>query len=223
MANVFDITRLGGFRDAIDKARRQAGDFITDKVAGHVLPPLPFGFIEKAPHPIGPAAPFEETAVIESDGENYGAVSIFGTPMCFPLWIKPTRWPKSKEWLLPVEPIITLSGGNIITRRTVAKANDKMRGTIKERWAKDDYAISINGLLTKWDDWSYPKDDVKKLREMLEVRDSLDVRSPLFELLGISRIVVERWDFPFTKGPENQYYSINAYSDDEWDLLIPIP
>ena len=57
---------------------------------------------------------------------------------------------------------------------------------------------------------------------MLESRKAINVKCQLFEIFGIDRIVVEKFDIPFTKGEENQSYSISAYSDDDWDLLLPL-
>jgi hypothetical protein len=187
-----------------------------NRAAGHVLPVLP-------PFPL---AAFQSIAqvdsrdfqieAIEQEAEDATKYTLFGTPMCFPLSVKlqtETQW-----WLLPMEPIITMNGGNILARRNVAKS--KLRGSIKERWATDDYQITIEGLFTRYDEWKYPKDDVGKLRKILEAREPVDVMSPLFEIFGIGRIVIDSYDWPFTKGPENQAYRISALSDDEWHLLI---
>ncbi len=144
---------------------------------------------------------------------------LFGVPMTFPLRIKPSG-AAGEPWLLPMEPQITVGGGNILVRRSVAKQTTG-RGTIKERWAADDYSISIEGLLTSTTGL-YPAADVARLRAMLEVRDTIDVICPLFETLGIRRIVIDKFNFPFTKGEENQGYQIQAYSDDDWQLFIPL-
>ena len=53
-----------------------------------------------------------------------------GIAMVFPLSM---RLPKAgtKEWLLPYEPMISITGRNIIVKRNVSKG--KVRGSIKER------------------------------------------------------------------------------------------
>lgn len=224
MGNVFDIKSLGAvLATAKDKALAKAGTYaLNDAFEGRVLPPLP-------PLPQG-----NKQEISKEKSEDFDMVfsvahsdtseleySIFGTPMCFPLSIKAQT---DKEWwLLPIEPIITLSGSNTLIRRNVAKISsreNKRRGTVKERWATDDYTININGLLSRFDDWSYPTDDVAKMRAIVEARSPIDVKCQLFEIFGIGKMVIEKYDFPFTKGEENQAYSITAYSDDDWNLLI---
>jgi hypothetical protein len=39
-------------------------------------------------------------------------------------------------------------------------------------------------------------------------------------IFNIERLVIEDFSLPFTKGVENQMYTIKAYSDDLFDLLI---
>ncbi len=87
---------------------------------------------------------------------------------------------------------------------------------------QEDYTITIDGLLTTKDDWTYPAADVKRLRTLLEARETIDVECEMLEIFKIGRMAVEKYDLPFTKGEENQRYSISAYSDDDWDLLIKL-
>lgn len=224
MGKVFNIPTLTGtFNNAKDKAIALAGEMgLNGALGGRVLPPLP-PFPKTAKDGVADPDDWElETIAKEKDNAE---MSIFGTPMCFPLSIKLTTDGDKDWWLLPTEPMISISGGNVITRRNVAKVSGKdkaLRGTIKERWAQDDYNISIDGLFTRHEEWKYPDADVRKLRGMLESRKAINVKCQLFEIFGIDRIVVEKFDIPFTKGEENQSYSISAYSDDDWDLLLPL-
>jgi len=226
MSNLFNIEDLrNSLATGRDKAQAAyAGHYdFNDSLNGHVLPALP-------PFPKGVDPKI--TRVTDSykdldttDYENQDTVrfSIFGTPMCFPLEIKLKS--ESDWWLLPTEPIITLAGSNELIRRKVAKGSSSLnsrRGTMKERWSQDDYTISIDGLLTTFDRWEYPQEDVQKLRRIVEAREPIDVKCQLLHLYGITRIVVEKYDFPFTKGEENQAYRLTAYSDDDWDLLIKL-
>lgn len=216
MSNIFDIAHLSGaIAIAKDKAIAAAAVYnITDIVAGHVLPPLP-------PFPNGSRIGIEQSAyenidLIAQEDEGQTRFTLFGTPMCFPLRIKL----KSEKdwWLIPVEPIITIGGTNTIAKRKVSKGT--LRGTIKERWSQDDYTISIESLLTRFDEWRYPTDDVKRLQQYCEAREPVEVECQLFEIFSINRIVIESFDFPFTKGEENQAYRISASSDDDWELFI---
>ena len=131
-----------------------------------------------------------------------------------PLWM---RLEGEEWWLLPFEPIITIHGKNIITKKQVAKG--KVRGSIKERWTQDDYQININGILINPENTGYPDEDVKALKRLCEAA-KVQVMSPLFEVFSIDQIVIESFDFPFTSGPNNQAYTIGAVSDDIYKLLL---
>lgn len=134
------------------------------------------------------------------------------------------RIPDGEFWTFPVEPLVGISGGNIIAKRTVAKGKTtgkQARGTIKERWTQDDYAITIEGVLINMDNANvYPEEDVKKLREFCETHESLDIECELLRIHDISRICITNWDLPFTKGDANQRFTISALSDDLFELLV---
>lgn len=151
----------------------------------------------------------------EAELEDMIRTNALGVPMRFPLEISMVD--QEDWWLVPIEPLITLTGRNIIVRRQVSKG--KIRGSIKERWTQDDYQVKIEGALMDLKRDDYPRDDVQKLRNFCEAA-KLKVRCPLFEIFSINQIVVESYDFPFTKGIQNQQYTINAYSDDTYKLLL---
>jgi hypothetical protein len=224
MGNVFNIAALGAsIANAKDKALGKVGEYgLTQALDGRVLPPMPIFPVGKNQALDSPKG-FNEVYNVEAlEAQGELRYSIFGSPMCFPVAIRTAKG-DDDWWWLPIEPIITMSGGNTIVKRNVAKvsnANYKKRGSIKEMWSNDDYKIDIVGLLSKFDEWAYPTEDVRRLRSLLESRSALFIKCELLEIFGIGKIVVENWDIPFTKGEENQAYSIKAISDDEWDLLI---
>ncbi|MDR0206041.1 MAG: DUF6046 domain-containing protein [Bacteroidales bacterium] len=118
---------------------------------------------------------------------------------------------------LPLDPLISISGKNIIRRRYVAKS--KMRGSIKETWSQDDYEITIAGLLQN-EEQGCLNDDIITLREYLESAESIHIICDLLNnVFDIRRIAIESYDFPFTKSVENQAFTIKAYSDDNYQLL----
>lgn len=67
-----------------------------------------------------------------------------GIPMVLPLRFQ-LEESGAKEWLFPTEPMISLNGQNILTRRHVSKGT--IKGSIKERWTQDDYSVRIEGIL----------------------------------------------------------------------------
>lgn len=137
-----------------------------------------------------------------------------GVPMQMPLRLQLNE-AGSEPWLLPMEPMISLQGRNVIVCRQVAKGD--MRGSIKERWTQDDYGITIEGILMGTDG-KYPKDDVTKLREFCEASEVIVV-CPLLEIFNINRMIIEDWDIPFTSGTANQNYTLHGKSDDIYKLL----
>lgn len=140
-----------------------------------------------------------------------------GFPMAVPLDIEVPG--EKKMWTFPWEPIITLKGKNAIVRRRAAKS--EKRGTIKEYWTQDDYEINIQGMLMDcFNEQRYPKEDVDKLRRICEAGKSLRVNCSLLELFDISQLVIEDFELPFTKGENAQGYTLKAYSDDLFELLI---
>ncbi len=148
--------------------------------------------------------------------------SVLNVPHACPLSIK---WSDEAEWWqLPIEPVVTISCKNIITKRTVLKADEsdvQRRGSVKELWTQDDYEVSISGLFIN-DKEELPEDDLRKLRKYCEGRKVIEVMSPLFTLFNITKLAIEDYQFPFTKGISAQMFSIKAVSDDwgEDNLLI---
>ena len=147
--------------------------------------------------------------------EDIVRTNALGIPMVMPLSLR-LDVEGAEEWLLPEEPMLSITGQNIITRRHVSKG--RLRGSIKERWTQVDYTVMVEGLLLGRDG-RYPKNDVERLRRYCEA-GKVKVLCPLLEIFGITQIAIESWNIPFTSGTTNQNYEITAYSDDIYKLLI---
>ena len=76
------------------------------------------------------------------------------------------------------DPVIAVSGGNQIATRHVAKS--RMRGTIKESWAQDDWKIEIRGVLGGTDAADLA-DQMKALKELLDADQTLCVVCPYLQ------------------------------------------
>ena len=124
-------------------------------------------------------------------------------------------------WTLPFDPVISVSGKNIIVRRNVLKMDDSViqRGSVKELWSQDDYEVNIAGVFIG-NAGEIPENDLMKLRKYCEERKIVRVYSQLLDIFGIRRLAIEDYALPFTKGMENQMFTIKAYSDTDFDLLI---
>ena len=128
-------------------------------------------------------------------------------------------------WTFPYEPIIDISSGNNIVKRNVAKQGKKLIGTIKERWSRKDFDITVTGVLIgsimrgKPED-CFPKDQLIKLFDFLIHAGSFYIKSHPLEALGITKVVVEDYRFPFTKGENVQAFELKLASDFDYDLLV---
>lgn len=139
---------------------------------------------------------------------------------------------EGQTWFtLPYEPMLNVNGKNILIKRYVAKwhaeASGKLFGSIKERWSQDDYTIDIAGALwgsieTGKVDECFPRSDFEKLKTIMTNPKEVWVACPPLELLGINRIAIEDFSFPFTKGENVQAYTIKVYSDSSYNLLIDL-
>jgi hypothetical protein len=181
---------------------------------GFALPPIfPFRTIVRVPQ-------------IDKDGKvadeslqksiNDGLQSLGSTYWQVPVTLK--LHTENDGFKLPIDPLIAISGTNKVIRRYVNKS-DK-RGSIKEHWNQDDYEITITGLLTG-DDNNSLQDYMTRLRTYCEARESVsiicDLLNNVFEIFDIA---IDSYDFPFTAGTDNQQFTIKAYSDDNYSLLI---
>lgn len=148
--------------------------------------------------------------------DDYAAVGIIHSVM--PMRLKR---PADKEWfLLPLEPLVSISGKNTIIRRKVAKS--KLNGTIKERWSQDDYEVTIQGVVSGFDESKYPENYLRKLVELFDECQAVEVEQGILQVFGIHYLAIESASFPHTKGLNNQNYEIKAYSDNPVELLISI-
>lgn len=131
-----------------------------------------------------------------------------------PLKLKPVG---GKPYEFPLDPAIVVTGRNIITRRYVAKGS--LRGTVKESWSRDDYEITIIGVLMGSDAEDLNR-KVAELKEVCSTGEALDVyNARLQEGYGVNCLVVESCHFPRTKGLNSQGYSLKCYSDDSVKVL----
>lgn len=140
-----------------------------------------------------------------------------------PLRLKLKSEPESAFWTLPFDPVMSVSGGNNIVRSGVLKqdnTNNNRRGTIKEVWSQDDYNIQIAGLFIGQEEDDIPMNDLGKLRNLCEARELIEVESDLLEIFNIRFIAIEKFEFAHTAGRQNQQFSITAYSDDDFSLLV---
>lgn len=176
---------------------------IQNELAKHVLPPIPF-------------LPLQKT----SDWQKTQQKKQQFFPLSFSLTEKGTKY------LLPYETMISINGKNQVIKRSVAKGN-KIPGKIKERWSQDDYEITITGVLigdyeTGPVENCYPESDFRELKKYLTAEQAIWVFCEPLSILGINKIVIEEFNFPFTKGENVQAYEIKAVSDFDYALVLEL-
>ena len=68
----------------------------------------------------------------------------------------------------------------------------------------------------------YPRADFEKLKKAITNSKEIWINCPPLELLGINKIVIDEFSYPFTKGENVQAYEIKACSDYSYNLLMEI-
>ncbi|WP_234111470.1 DUF6046 domain-containing protein [Chryseobacterium sp. R2A-55] len=191
---------------------------VENEIVKHVLPPIRFLPIMNQPVNVGEVN-YDEELNEELLWKNDKQISEDNQFFPFSFSADGNDW-----FLLPWEPMINIEGGNIISKRRIAKAGKNMIGSIKERWSTDDYNITITGafygdkLLGKHAQ-TYPRYEMEKLRDFLLTPSALHVLCEPLQILNINKIVIESVNFPFTKGENVQAYEIKAVSDFPYNLI----
>lgn len=158
----------------------------------------------------------------KANGEEYSTDELVGNFYQCPLHLRWEDEPDEALWTLPIDPVISVQGGNTIVRSNVLKqeaGRSHKRGSIKEVWSQDDYEIKIAGFVQAGDG-DMPAEDILRLRAYCEERKTIYVENDLLELFDITRIVISKYSFDHTPGRENQQFSIQAYSDDDFELVL---
>ena len=189
---------------------------VQNELSKHVLPPVRFLPLQTQPDEIHTADNFADSELWMNDKPLSERDQFF--PFSF-------RASADENWyLLPWEPMIGISAKTRIAKRYVAKSGSKLIGSIKERWATDDYEITITGAL--YGDrlrgiaaQTYPREDMERLRDYMLTPEALEVKCEPLQILNINKIVIESVSFPFTKGENVQAYEIKAVSDFPYELI----
>lgn len=128
---------------------------------------------------------------------------------------------EKEGFTFPLDPLVSVSGKNSIVCRNIAHYDGSIRGTVKEKWNNDDWNITISGLLISDENFSM-EDYMLRLRRYIEADGNVQIICPYInDGYDITRIVIESYDFPFTKGEKNQTFTLKCKSDNERiNLLI---
>ncbi|MEM6734478.1 MAG: DUF6046 domain-containing protein [Bacteroidota bacterium] len=107
---------------------------------------------------------------------------------------------------------------NIVKTRTNGR-----KGTRKVYVSDGDYEITISGILSTDMPTTYPTDDFRALKEVLDSNEPLSVVSPQLARNGITEMLVESFSFSQEPGVYNtQKFVIKAISNEPSDVFIEV-
>jgi hypothetical protein len=157
----------------------------------------------------------------DRDAELYK--SALGTPVVIDLLFKSVTYTDfNKNRKITTDEVrlqtvlCTVSRPSIIVKTQIQGRN----GTVKEYISKDDYVITINGIISG-QNGQYPETEALALQQIANAPVAIPVVSRFLNALEIFNIVVEDYSMPQTAGGiSKQDFTINSISDDPIELQI---
>jgi len=144
-----------------------------------------------------------------NDSAKYEGMSAMGTPLFMPC--------RLEDYMLPNEPLITINGQNVIIKTILTG----VKGSVKELINSDDYVIKIQGIIVNEESDDYPEDDIRALRKILEMKDTVYISNRLLTLFDIHQVAIESFVFTAIEGHQDcQAYEIACVSDWPVDLIL---
>lgn len=138
-----------------------------------------------------------------------------GTPIFDELTVKAGTIRHSGEafrgFRFPPATVISVSGPAKIINRTQVSGG---LGSVVEFGGKDDYSLTIRGLLVNLDNpREPPHEQMKELVRVLNIEQELEVTCELLQQFNINCLVLGDAEFPEVEGQDNvQPFSIQAWS-----------
>lgn len=149
---------------------------------------------------------FDSQTLQDVEGDS---TSLLGTHIFLPC--------KLNDYMLPNEPLISISGKNRIVKTEI----DGNEGTFKEKFSRDDYSILIRGVaINEQNPDEYPTDIVRKLRQLCEETE-VSVVNRLLGHFNVNQLVIESYNFPSVEGMIGvQPYEFKCLSDKTFELEL---
>lgn len=167
---------------------------------------LPYTALE-AGSTVVAASAYTPMLVGGTDAERTG---LLGTPIHLPCELG--------GMMLPNEPMIDIAGEKLIVK-TPIDGND---GTFKELYSNGDLQVTIRGIcVDQGDPDSYPEDQVRRLRNVINQKQHVRVVNRLTALFGVEYLAIESWSFPAVPGELGmQGYELRCSSDRQFALNL---
>ena len=107
-------------------------------------------------------------------------------------------------------------------RRIVSTALTGRDGTVKEYINEGDWAVNIvvgvqavrDGVIAD----EYPSDELRKLRQLLDVKAAIEVHSEFLSIFDITKIVIRNYAATQMTEANYQAVSISAVSDEDYEI-----
>lgn len=127
------------------------------------------------------------------------------------------RTEDGRELVLPDAVVALTRAKQIITTQVVG-----MTGTIKEYISAGDYDLNISvGIAAKEGSYitdRYPDEELRLLRELLDMDRPMTVQSAFLDIFEVDRIVVKSYSLTQQTDSNYQELAISALSDDEYNV-----
>jgi len=121
--------------------------------------------------------------------------------------------------LLPYS-VIKITGKKTVVKTPLAER----KGTVKELYNIDDYAISIKGFVIDEDKRVWPEKDLTTLKKLWELNEAIQLDNALTNIFldKDTRVVIESIDFPEVEGGKKHIrpFSMSIESDSVFTLEI---
>jgi len=165
---------------------------------------LPFLPLKK--NPVVAAEPFD--SIVISEKRTYAEIKdVLGRYYYMPVEL-------GGIWL-PNEPIITITRQKNIIKTVVSGR----QGTVKEQFSANDFSINMK-IRAISETLDYPYDLVEELIELFEINEALDINSPITDILGITKVVIEEYTLDAKTKQNIQDITLNLISDDDFTAIL---
>ena len=168
----------------------------------------------------------ESSYQVEAISGIYDGNALIGKTVQFPVIVQKFTYRVRKDgdfqdkvfeqYQLPDTTLIDSS----MQKNIVVTSIQGRNGTVKELISNSDYRVRMRGTLAG-NGQEYPYEAVAKMKELAGLPAAFPVSGWLFEVLGISYLVVESLEFPTVAGQGNtQGFVLNCISDNVPDIQL---
>lgn len=106
-----------------------------------------------------------------------------------------------------------------LEKNIVQTALQGRNGTIKEYISDGDYQVEIAAALTSEQD-EYPKEVLKKLMDIIQMNEMIEVASDFLDLFNIRNLVVKSYGFNQETHSNRQTFTICCLSDTPYEIKL---